>query len=299
MAALLQADSLPGFWRAADEASKVGQRRTLLLARGRIIGLVLAASTSLFLTPFPDVRAVPVIAAVGFAVVLASEVIAWVIQPERDWYSGRALAESTKTLAWRFAVAGAPFSRDMSEISAAELLASRVDEISQEARDRVVVKSRGAVTTPGMQKLRRLSFLERKQAYLVGRIDDQHEWYFGKAISCRKKATSWRVALITGQIAAITLAVAQLAVKLPLNFAGLGSTLIGCAGAWVAVKQYSSLASAYSVTATELALVRLKVEGSDEESWAQIVDDSEEAISREHTLWLASRVGKSPANPTR
>ena len=96
---------------------------------------------------------------------------------------------------------------------------------------------------------------------------------------------------------AVTLAVVQLTVSFPVSVAGLAATLIGCASAWVAVKQYSTHASAYSVTATELALLAPKVEVATEDAWDQVVDDAEEAISREHTLWLASRTGKTPIKP--
>src|SRR5437868_1033768 len=45
------------------------------------------------------------------AFVLAGSVKLYVgaTKPEQDWYDGRALAESVKTLAWRYAVGGKPF----------------------------------------------------------------------------------------------------------------------------------------------------------------------------------------------
>lgn len=169
-----------------------------------------------------------------------------------------------------------------------------MDEVSREARDRVTVEPEGAVVTPGMKALRGLPFHDRRSAYLSGRLDHQHTWYVEKAKSCRRHATGWRVALIVGEVIAVTLAIFQVVQPWSLSIAGLAATLIGCASAWVAVKQYSTLASAYSVTATELALLKPRVQGAGEGAWAEVVDDAEEAISREHTLWLASRTGKAP-----
>jgi hypothetical protein len=53
------------------------------------------------------------LAAVATVVALVGAVIVeiWLLtdRPEQAWYDGRALAESAKTLAWRFAVGSAPF----------------------------------------------------------------------------------------------------------------------------------------------------------------------------------------------
>lgn len=290
----LEDGDMPGFWRAADTASLKGQTRALGLTRLRIGGLVIAAASGVILSfpARPGLAAVGV--AIGFTMALVAEVVAWVLQPERDWYSGRALAESAKTLAWRFAVAGNPFSADMEQNEAEEVLAERLDEVSREARDRVTVEPEGAVVTPMMRRIRDLTFEQRRDAYVVGRLDDQHSWYASKARSNRSCATFWRAALTAGEILAVILAILQVLRPWPLSFAGLAATLIACASSWVGVKQHSTLASAYSVTATELALLRQRVARADESHWGQIVDDAEEAISREHTLWLASRTGKAP-----
>ena len=294
MARTLSDGDLPGFWHAADTASLVGQKQMLWLTRARIAGLLTAATSGMFLA-LPERLVVVAIGAVaGFLVAFAAEVLSWVLQPERDWYSGRALAESTKTLAWRFAVGGEPFSSEGEEVEAERILGDRLEEVSREARDRVTVEPEGAVVTPGMKMLRGLSFHDRRSAYLSGRLDDQHAWYAGKAKSCRRHATGSRVTLIVGEVVAVTLAIFQVVHPWSLSVAGLASTLIGCVSAWVAVKQYSTLASAYSVTATELALLRPRVQDAGEDQWADVVDDAEEAISREHTLWLASRTGKAP-----
>lgn len=295
MKSTLGEGDLPGFWRAADTASLAGQGQALRLTRLRIFGLVIAAACGMLSPLFPQPTWVSVVAVLAFIVVLAVEVVSWVQQPERDWYSGRALAESAKTLAWRFSVCGAPFGPDLGFDAAERILAVRLDEVSREARDRVTVGPGGAVTTERMRALRSLPFDERRASYVEGRVVDQHEWYSRKARENRTSATRWRLVLIAGEIAAVVLAIVQALQPLPVAIAGFAATLIGCAGAWVAVKQYSNLASAYSVTATELALLKPQVEAATAEQWADVVDDAEEAISREHTLWLASRTGRSPA----
>ena len=50
------------------------------------------------------------------------------------------------------------------------------------------------------------------------------------------------------------------------------------------------LATAYAVAHHELGLIASRIdEIAAEADWARFVDESEEAISREHTLWRASR----------
>jgi hypothetical protein len=50
------------------------------------------------------------------------------------------------------------------------------------------------------------------------------------------------------------------------------------------------LSTASGVTSQELAAVASELEAlTDERLWAQFVAEAEEAISREHTLWRASR----------
>jgi hypothetical protein len=104
------ADSaLPGLFRAADKASLEAQRRFLMTSRLRLGFLVVAATAgacSVYTRRGVDLAAV----ATGLALVGAILVEIWLLtdRPERAWYEGRALAELAKTLAWRFAIGGAP-----------------------------------------------------------------------------------------------------------------------------------------------------------------------------------------------
>lgn len=72
-----------------------------------------------------------------------------------------------------------------------------------------------------------------------------------------------------------------------LTFSGV---ILATSTAWMQTKQYRTLATAYTVTALELASVRSKIANqAGEAEWAKFVNDAEEAFSREHTLWKASR----------
>ena len=71
---------------------------------------------------------------------------------------------------------------------------------------------------------------------------------------------------------------------------GVCATLAAAIGAWLEMGQHESLARAYAIAAHELAAIRDLVPWQEtEEDWAQFVGSAEEAVSREHTMWRASR----------
>lgn len=291
----LEDNDLPGFWRCADNTSIKAQKTVLLLVKLRFFGLIFAALLGV-IASITSWKFISILISVCFLMVLLVEALEILLQPNQNWYSGRALAESAKTLAWRFAVCGAPFDKDLSLSEAKELLRERIDEVSKEASDKIIIDSDHPIVTEAMVKLRQSSFEERKKAYTSQRLENQYVWYTNKAKWNQKRATYWKIILITGEFLATGIAGSQYIGLIPINIAGLLSTIVGCASTWIAVKEFSNLASAYSITASELAILKSKVEDiTDPDKWAIEVDDAEEAISREHTLWLASRIGRIPA----
>jgi len=288
----LRDSDLPGFWRDADTASLVGQMWALRYSRARLFGALTAAFGGALTWTIDKADIAAMVIGLGFLIALTSELATWVHQPERDWYSGRALAESARTLAWRYAVGADPFPAEMTESEARAILRRRLDEVSAEARDRVTVTLEGAIVTSGMAKLRDLPFERRKDAYISGRTSQQHQWYARKAKANRKAATIWRFVLVMSEVVALVLAALRVFGGWTVDFAGLLGALIAAGAAWTALKQHTPLASAYSTAATELAIQADRLRDVSEADWAVAVADAEEAISREHTLWLASRTGK-------
>ncbi|MBX3115786.1 MAG: SLATT domain-containing protein [Cryobacterium sp.] len=140
-----------------------------------------------------------------------------------------------------------------------------------------------------MKRLRTGNFESRRDAYLELRTRDQRKWYSNKARSNAVSATVGRYALLVGEFGAVVAAALALNAGRIVDIAGIIAALIASGAAWVAIKQYSQLTSAYRVAAIELALQEDSLGSVVEEKWPQAVADAEEAISREHTMWLASR----------
>jgi hypothetical protein len=288
---------LPVVHDTANEGSGRGQRNYLLLSATRLISLLIAAIAGAlgFITLGFDVFGL--ILLVGFVVAAVSELSLIIFQPERDWYSGRAVAESTKTLAWRFAVQGKPFGPNLTLEQAESLLRQRISEVLAKGKDRLDVGTGPAVVTESMRLLRAADLEQRRATYLAFRTSDQRQWYSTNAKKNRVRARTWRYVLLSGEILAVVAAALTLGRGNPFDFAGIVAALVASGAAWLAIKQHSQITSAYRVAAAELAIQESVLESVEEKKWPQAVADAEEAISREHTMWLASR-GEEPLAKT-
>ncbi|WP_307372601.1 DUF4231 domain-containing protein [Microbacterium sp. W4I4] len=284
-----QAMELPGVHDAADQASGTGQRTYLALSAIRLISLLVAALAGAIAIIASQGQWLGWIMLAAFFAAGVSEVLLITLQPERAWYAGRAIAESTKTLAWRYAVGGEPFPLTLDDDQAGSLLRMRISQVLDKGRDRLDLSSKPLVVTASMKGLRSSSFDVRREVYLASRTKDQREWYSSKARSNAKWATAGRYALLVGEFGAVVAAALALQADRLIDFAGIIAALVASGAAWLAIKQHSQLTSAYRVAAVELALQEETLAAIVPEKWAQAVADAEEAISREHTMWLASR----------
>lgn len=282
---------LPGVWKNADEESRRGQRWTLRLTWLKVGAGVLAAFGGALSWSMGRVDIAAWMVLAGFLVALISELVLWATLPERLWYEGRAVAESAKTLAWRYAVGADPFPMEMSRSAAETRFRERMSTIADQVADQVVFSDEQSALTPAMDALRARPFEERRAAYLEYRTRDQQRWYAKKARANRRQATGWRVTLLVAEVIAVVLAAGNVFGGWTVDLAGLLAALIAAGTAWVAVKQFSPLASAYSVATKELNIQISKLSTVAEEDWPLVAADAEEAISREHTTWVASRTG--------
>jgi hypothetical protein len=306
----LRQEDLPAIYQAADQNSLEAQRRFLRRSGLGLLMVVLAAGagglTGMMLIPDTTADLMGIGAAAAFGIAMLVRISLLNDRPERTWYGGRAAAESAKTLAWRYAVGGAPFQigQDPDEVDLA--FTRRLEDILTDLDAASLVPPSGVEKqiTPRMRELRAKSLEGRKEAYRVGRIEDQLQWYSGKAKWNKTRAERWNLLLISiealGLVGAILVAagigaIPTLAgVNLPLSaLLGLTGAVVAAGASWLQTKQHSNLAEAYSVAALELTAIndRIPLQRT-EENWAYFVSESEDAISREHTLWRASRTMK-------
>ncbi|WP_329340525.1 DUF4231 domain-containing protein [Streptomyces sp. NBC_00663] len=291
----LEESDLPGVFESADAISKEGQRDYLKWTRGRL-QLALAAALFGGIAATVDShgtveKTAAALALTAFIAALLTEVHLLRDKPEERWYNGRALAESVKTLAWRFMAGAAPFPPSLTGDEARDVLLTRIHDLTTEANLPGLTFGQAQVTDR-MREVRALDFADRKSVYLALRVADQEGWYNAKARLNKQNSGKWRSLLILFEVLGVAASTVSLLDLADVDASSVVAAAIAAAGAWLEVKQYDNLSSAYSLTATELGFVRMTGENvTTETDWSRYVVSAEQAISREHTMWLARRLG--------
>jgi hypothetical protein len=292
MAVTVGYEDFPALYRAADANSLKGQRRHLAVTRFQLGALVIAAAFGVAALKAGDTDVAGAVASVAFGAALVSDVYMLRSRPDRQWYAGRAVAESTKTLTWRYMVGGSPLGvAECDDEQAAGLLLERFTEIESDVEPVLLIPDGGSPeqVTEGMRRVRALPLEQRRELYLRARIRDQQEWYGAKARWNERRATHWSVALATLELCGLTAGVLRATGVIGFDLIGLVAALAAAGAAWVQTKQHQNLATAYAMAHHELSTIGSRVRfARTEEEWANFVAGSEDAISREHTLWRAS-----------
>ncbi|MFL6108830.1 MAG: DUF4231 domain-containing protein [Marmoricola sp.] len=277
----------------ADEFSLAGQRRTVWGASARL-QISVAATALLALAPLwpshvghREVEFVGLAAAAFFLAAFAIELRRVKVRPERDWYDGRAVAESTKTLVWRYVAGGQPYpigaDADEAFRRDVENLGTDVPALRRAVAD-------GNAPTAWMVDVRSLPFDARRDVYLQDRVTDQETWYADKAAYNHSRTRIWTGVLLLAEAAGVVLALIRSLTIIDIDLAPIAAAVIASGVAWMALRQHESVGAAYSLASKELGSVRTKLSAvTREEEWATAVAEAEEAISREHTMWRVAR----------
>lgn len=285
----MRREDLPGLYRSADDLSRKAQK-SFHAALGVYFALLALAAIPSALPPIAWLAAIQ---AIALAICVGLSIFLYHIRPDQVWYGSRAVAESVKTLSWRYVVRAEPFDNGAPD---AGLFLTRLRTIVQQ-NERISslleLDLTASQITPAMDLVRAGTFDERRTTYLVARVNDQLEWYSEKAKTNRRLSAWFFWLLIAATIAALVSAglrpyyVEQKFWPTDI-FAATAGGILG----WLQVKRHSELASSYALTASEIALVRDQIrEVSLDSEFSRVVGDAENAFSREHTQWLARRDG--------
>ena len=284
---------LPPLARAASDASVAAQQKYV---RGTLGYLALLVAAAVFGAARYQVNgagldyaATAALVCFGVAAMFAGFLAA--TRPDRTWYDGRAAAESVKTLAWRYAVGGSPFPISTSGRPTDEVFVERLNGVIK-ALTYVTIGGGPAEPqiTPWMRVCRLGTLVERRRLYEEGRIKDQQAWYSSRATWNEGRASLFAWTGLGLTVIGFLLALSRVIGFLDVDLLGIVSASAAALAAWLQVKQHDGLARAYSVAAQELGTIRSLIDSRETESdWALFVDSAEDAVSREHTMWLASR----------
>jgi len=287
---------LPALFRSAERASTESQRAFLLCMATDLTLIVASAVVGAF--SFNSNTAKLVLALVSAGLMGTSLLLTLYIRSqkfEQRWYDGRAVAESVKTRAWRFMTCSEPYRETLSEAEASGLFLNTLREVMQERK--AFSASLGDDTSlapqisPQMLHVRRLSLLERRSIYLSQRINDQRKWYGNKSKMNKESAKFWFNAVMLSQAFALFSSLGMIRwPNLPLNVPTFFAAAAAAAIAWLQLKRHQELSNSYGLAAQELGLIAEQAQNIIEpDELSAFILDAENAISREHTLWIARR----------
>uniref|UniRef100_UPI00404781DB DUF4231 domain-containing protein n=1 Tax=Roseivirga sp. TaxID=1964215 RepID=UPI00404781DB len=231
------------------------------------------------------------------ALILVSAILSTlmlVLKFEKGWYEGRAVAESIKTLCWKFMTGARPFSIDLNETKAQNLLIENFKKVIGHRKDFFTLIGSDFAENEQLpvelMNIRKLSKDERISIYKTERLEKQKKWYTDKTTENKKWTKISFTVIILAQVLAVISLILKIKFEFEFSIAPILVTISTAFIAWLQLRRYQELSQSYLITATELSLIKSKINQVDTESdFSEFVDDSETAISREHTLWLARR----------
>lgn len=292
----MKANDFPSLYQAADQASLKAQKYYMIIMGFDLAFMILGTTLAIYSFKCEFTKLVIysfsglfLISGLILTIILKSKAF------EDTWYKGRALAESVKTLTWRFITRSEFFETNLSDTEVNQRFVERLRGLSNEFKDLNTTLDANTLTLPlitsRMESIRSLTTLERKELYLKERIRDQKHWYSSKAMVNKKKYNFWFWVIIGAQfLSIISIVILIVNPLLNWNMVGLFTTLSATSISWLQLKQHQELKQAYTTAAQELNFVEVAGElVSTENELSRFILDSENAISREHTLWLAQK----------
>jgi conflict system pore-forming effector with SLATT domain len=237
---------LPGLFQGADLASVEGQRRHIRGVRLRLTFAIIAAGTGItsLRVGASGIDLLSIGTVIALVVVVSVEFYLKAVRPEDTWYDGRALAESAKSLSWRYAVGAVPFPKGGA--NAGPEYVTRLEMLLHDAPTTSIKPTSAPAVTPAMLALRDSSLAVRREVYLRDRIAEQQSWYANKAGQTGNLAHRWEVILLTVEITGILAALFRVVGLVDFDLAGVVAAFIGAGAAWLAVRQYATNARAYT-----------------------------------------------------
>ena len=171
----------PSIYQSADELSLASQRLFFRFLFCNLFFLVIAAGISIA-NSSEILCAVLQVIVLLFA--LGSSIYLYAVRPDRDWYSARAIAESVKTLTWRYISKAEPFVLGEAADRERFLLGLKqvVDQNKDIAKKLIGIQSMPQITKE-MSRLRDQSISDRLCFYVDQRVVEQLNWYKKKLMT--------------------------------------------------------------------------------------------------------------------
>ena len=287
---MLSGTQMPGLFRVADTTAMVAQRRNVRVTLAQL-GMLWIAVLAGVATQITGNGSLGFVGVGAYIVLVTVRVYGRISHHETIWYENRQLAESLRSLVWRYAVGGAPFSIEDPEIADDEYTA-RVTQLLDDMRHAPVPEGPADVQliTAEMRSTRTLPLAERKENYATHRVLSQLQWYVARARSDARRNARLDVLYLVASAAAVFFGLLQAFAVLNVNLLGLFAVVAATVYTWQSQRRYGKQASSYASAANKLTLVHTALgRVHTEADWADFVDMAESGIAREHTSWRVAR----------
>jgi hypothetical protein len=284
----------PALFTTADAVSRHGRKGHTRLIMIDLALLALAAIIGLIRPQLPDLPETwaGILAALLLAGALLAKMANQLRSYDAQWFDGRAVAETVKSASWRYAMHATPYD-DADAAASSQFAETLRDTIAaRPALSTVmhVVPADSQQITASMREIRALPFGERQVLYLAERVGDQIHWYGSRATENARKARHWFWIEFLSQGAALVVAILLIAAPSVPDFAAGLATVAAVATAWTQYNRHDELSRSYSLAVQELAFLRSAIDVAPDEAELRIaIATTEDAISREHTMWMARR----------
>ena len=219
--------------------------------------------------------------------------ISKICNPVDLWYNGRAVAESVKSMTWKWMMMADPYQNMNNE---SQKFLSDLHYLLQQNKSLFEHYQHDEdchfyTISEKMRAIRSANISDKLSYYNENRVSEQLTWYKKKSKKLHKYyvVCSWIVAFCYIIIILFMIAsVANQNIQFPTE---LISTIVTALISWMEAKKYNELSCAYSLAVNDISIIcehKLKGEISEEEV-SEYVTNSENAFSREHTQWIARK----------
>lgn len=286
--------NFPILFKIADDKSKSSQNKFININLSILILLILSSLSSIFTKDISAPNSLVVFCTFCLVISTILNLFILFFKPEKKWYEGRAIAESVKTLTWKFITGTKPFDLSLNSKEYQILFNENLKKIIGQKKDFFVLIGKKYpnenMISQEMIDIRELDFESRKTIYLEERIQNQINWYSRNSKKNSKNKNITFCLMLGFQVFGILFFILELNSLLKLSFTSVAITLTSIFLTWLQLKKFQELTESYAITAMELKFIKDKSKFIiDDSDLAKYVDDTENAISREHTLWLARR----------
>jgi hypothetical protein len=281
----------PAIYKEADNISNKTQRNYLMILKTFLCMLVVS---SVLFTYFDSILVIKIINAVISLMIVVFSFVFRFYNFQGIWYNARAVAESIKTISWRYAIKAEPY--DIADDDAKRLFLKTIKHIidmNHDFQKCIAAEYGNQQSIPeNMISIRQLPFNERLDFYHRYRVIEQRDWYIRKSKFNKERSNLFFCLLIIISGILSVLVFLSFSIKIN-NFVFPVSILLAVISVlftWVQTKKYKELDKTYALTSYEINFIETqKDDVKSDKSLSEYVDNSENAFSREHTQWIARK----------